>query len=221
MPLKVRTRPVHIFPTRASKNDGKIRVVMGSMFAGKSTELKRVLNRVKHSHKRAVIFRSSVNVRDESHAIKTHTGENIAFAEFPTFTITDAEGVMKLMKNEIVYTAKEIIIEELQFFPVEIAEMCEDLALNGCNITAATLDTNFSRTDWTTTRALVCIANKVVKLKATCDDCYEPSLFSLLTTNEELDPTKPNVGGSEKYKTVCRRCYLQYHHLLEKKTESN
>lgn len=221
MPLTSRKRPIHIFPIRGSKKDGKIKVIMGSMFAGKSTELKRVLNRVKHSHKSAVILRSGANTRDKSHAIKTHTGENISFVDFPTFTITTPNDVMNLLSNETVYTAKEVIIEELQFFPIEIAEVCEDLSLNGCNITAACLDTNFMREDWPAVRLVKNIADKVVKLKGTCDYCYEPSLFSLLATTDELDPTKPHPGGAEMYKTVCRRCYLTHHHLLEKKIDSN
>src|SRR5574338_6337 len=112
------------------------------------------------------------------------------------------------MNNEIIYKAKVICIEELQFFPIEIVEMCEDLVLNGGKIFAACLDTNFMRKEWPVVVAACNIANKIVKLTSTCDFCHNTAIFSLCIV-EGLNPNEPNTGAGEKYKATCRRCYLE------------
>lgn len=62
----------HIKKLRASTQRGRIELIMGPMFAGKSTELLRRVNRLEISGKRCLSIKYAADIRYSNDAIATH-----------------------------------------------------------------------------------------------------------------------------------------------------
>lgn len=96
---------------------GHIELIMGCMFAGKSTELIRKVNKYQIAGKSVLNVKFQADTRYDKIRISTHNNQGI-----------DAVGVLKLAELKEVWTNYDVIgIDEGQFFE-DIVEFCENAA---------------------------------------------------------------------------------------------
>ena len=74
-------------------------------------------------------------------------------------------------------------------------------------VMVAALDGTFQRKPFSNIMELVPLAEEVVKLRAVCSDCFEDGSFTMRTSKEKEIEV---IGGKDKYKAVCRKCYLSH-----------
>lgn len=180
---------------------GTLELIIGPMYAGKSTELIRIINRYKCLKKSILVINHSFNNRYNSTNLTTHNKEEIDNC----IIVSKLENI-ELDHKEIFDNAEVIVIEELQFFEdafYYVSKWCDN---NGKHLICAGLDGDFERKPFGDVLKLIPHAEKIIKLTALCEKCGDgtPAIFSkriIANTDKTL------VGSSEYYIACCRKHY--------------
>ena len=177
-------------------NQGYLELIIGPMYAGKSTELIRIINRYKCLKKNITVINHTLNNRYGSIGITTHNKEKI-----------DQCIILNKLSEldiDILNKSDVIIIEELQFFSDAfhyIVDWCDN---KDKIIIAAGLDGDFKREPFGDVLRLIPHSDKITKLSALCKRCGDGTLahFSKRITH---DNEKTLVGSNDFYEAVCRK----------------
>ena len=180
-------------------NNGYLELIIGPMYAGKSTELIRRINRFKCLNKKIIVINHIFNNRYGSNGLTTHNKEVIE----QCIVLEKLSDLDETILNE----TDVIIIEELQFFSDafnSIINMCE---YKEKIVIAAGLDGDCNRDAFGDVLRLIPYSDKVKKLSALCKKCGNGTLahFSKKIIN---DSNKILIGSNEIYEAVCRKHYL-------------
>jgi thymidine kinase len=180
---------------------GRIEVIVGPMFSGKSEELIRRLKRARIARQRVACYKPDIDLRYHrtaiaSHSAHTHEAKVIANVE-------DLRGELFPILNEV-----EVIgLDEAQWLDDEIVPLATQLVLLGKRVVIAGLDTTFAGQPFGPIPALMAIADEVTKLSAVCMVCGAPAIHTQrLGSSQELVV----VGAAGLYEARCRRCFLPY-----------
>nr|AAA47227.1 thymidine kinase (EC 2.1.7.21) [Rabbit fibroma virus] len=172
---------------------GHIHLIIGPMFAGKSTELIRLVRRYQIAKHKCLVVKYEKDIR-YGNGVCTHDNMSITAVCTPSLDKIDS----------VAENAEVIGIDEGQFFP-NIATFCERMANRGKVLIVAALDGTFQRKPFSNISELIPLAENVTKLNAVCMYCYKNGSFSKrLGDKMEIEV----IGGSDKYKSVCRKCYF-------------
>ncbi len=178
---------------------GRIEVIFGPMFSGKTTELIRRIRRYQIANKTCLLLKYKGDIRydEEKECVVTH--DRGTWKAIPTLVLGDM--LMECMCADVVG------IDEGQFFP-DLLEVCEHLANRGKIVIVAALDGTFQRRAFETTFHLMSVAEEVVKLSAVCRQCHQHAPFSKRIGD---DMRVELIGGADKYAALCRRCFHASH----------
>lgn len=180
---------------------GRIELIIGPMFSGKTTELKRRIEREKIGGKKVVIIKHSLDNRaNKFKDIHLHSGE-ILKADFVTKDLSEVD----VSKYEVVG------IDEGHFF--SSLKIVEKWANNGKYIIIATLVSNAKREtfihSWESpVLDLIPKCENIKTLSAVCVKCKGDAHFTKKIKRGIIEKFVIDVGGAEKYEAVCRNCYL-------------
>lgn len=189
------TRPPLI--ARFPQKRGKIYVICGGMFAGKTEELIRIQTRAEYANLRVRCYKPTIDNRYSDKHIISHKGSQI-----PTKPIDTPQQILQDYEKEHIDI---IIIDEGQFMDNSIINISQELADKGCDVIIAGLDMDFKRNPFGPMPQLMAIADEIIKLKAICQKCGAEALYSHRLINQE---DKILLGGKNTYIALCRTCYL-------------
>jgi len=175
---------------------GKLTVVIGPMFAGKTTELQRRVKREIHACRRVCIIRYGKDDRYSKSLLATHDQSHIK----PTFSV---EKLSEVGEKWIDYDT--IAVDEGQFFP-DLVEFCQEVTDAGRSVIVVGLDGDFRRRPFGKICDLVPLAEEVVKITAVCMACHERDAH--FTRRTVASDATELIGGADMYIAVCRECYL-------------
>ncbi|KAE9550690.1 hypothetical protein FO519_006091 [Halicephalobus sp. NKZ332] len=175
------------------KQNGCIRLILGPMFSGKTTEMFRLCTRQKLAGKNVTIVKYAGDVRYDENMASTHDCKKM-------------EAIAAKEIKEVFHDLEEadvIGIDEGQFFP-DIVECAEQLANLGKIVFIAGLDGDFRREPFPCIARLLAFAENAYKLTAVCKRCGQAAPF----THRKIETNQIEViGGEETYMAVCRDCY--------------
>lgn len=183
------------------KRAGTLTVICGSMFAGKSEELIRLIRRSMYAKKRVQVFKHEYDKRYAEGHIATHEGVRL--------NAVPASSTREIEEN-IRKDTEVVAIEEAQFYDQPLAELCVRLADRGLTVLVAGLDQDFRREPFGPMPQLLAAADEVVKLRAICMKCGEPASHTQRIVNgKPASYHEPVVlvGASESYEARCRNCH--------------
>lgn len=183
---------------------GRVEVVCGSMFSGKTEELIRRLRRAQFAKQKVEIFKPAIDVRYSEEEVVSHEGNSI-----PS-TPVDSSASILLMAQE----SDVVGIDEAQFFDEHIVEVCNELASRGIRVIVAGLDLDFKGVPFGPMPALLAIADEVTKMHAICVRCGALAYVSHRIVAGEKQVL---LGEKQEYEPLCRECYAQA--MKEKKEE--
>ena len=183
---------------------GRVEVVCGSMFSGKTEELIRRLRRAQFAKQKVEIFKPAIDVRYSEEEVVSHEGNSI-----PS-TPVDSSASILLMAQE----SEVVGIDEAQFFDDHIVEVCNELAARGIRVIVAGLDLDFKGQPFGPMPALLAIADEVTKVHAICVRCGALAYVSHRSVAGEKQVL---LGEKQEYEPLCRECYAQA--MNEKKEE--
>lgn len=112
---------------------GRIEVVCGSMFSGKTEELIRRLRRAKFARQRVEIFKPSIDTRYSDEEVVSHDQNAILS------TPIDSSSSILLLASDI----DVVGIDEAQFLDEGLVQVCNELANRGVRVIVAGLDMDY------------------------------------------------------------------------------
>lgn len=173
---------------------GRIEVVCGSMFSGKTEELIRRMRRAKFAKQRVEIFKPAIDVRYSDDDVVSHDHNVI-----PS-TPVDTSASILLMSSE----TDVVGIDEAQFFDEGLVAVCNELANRGVRVIVAGLDMDYKGQPFGPMPALCAIADEVTKVHAICVRCGSLAYVShrLVANNKRV-----MLGEQAEYEPLCRECY--------------
>jgi thymidine kinase len=180
---------------------GKLEVICGSMFSGKTEELIRRLRRAQIAQLKTQVFKHSLDNRLTTENLHSHNGDKIS-----AIAIDTAAGLKDLALHDV----QVIGIDEVQFFSIELINVIQMLLEQGKQIYAAGLDLDFRGVPFGCMPPLLALADTVIKLKAVCITCGNDAHFTQrLVNGKPARFTDPIIliGAEECYQARCRTCY--------------
>ena len=182
------------YTTGESHRPGRIEVVCGSMFSGKTEERIRRLKRAKFAKQKVEIFKPSIDVRYSEQDVVSHDQNSI-----PSTPIDSSSSILLLAGDNDV-----IGIDEAQFLDNGLVDVCNQLAYRGIRVIIAGLDMDFKGVPFGPIPALCAIADEVTKVHAICVKCGSLAYISHRLVNSDK---RVLLGETQEYEPLCRECY--------------
>ncbi|MDW5266409.1 MULTISPECIES: thymidine kinase [Acidobacteriaceae] len=174
---------------------GRIEVITGPMFSGKSEELIRRLKRARIARQRVACYKPDIDLRYHRTAIASHSSQT--HDAITVATVEDLKAALFPQLGEI----DVIGIDEAQFFDTRLIPLSVELVHLGKRVVMAGLDTTFNAEPFGPIPALMAIADEVTKLSAVCMVCGQPAIHTQrLGQSQELVV----VGAAGVYEARCR-----------------
>jgi len=175
---------------------GKIEVIIGPMYSGKTTELLRRSRRYFFSGKKCLIIKHSDDTRYDQTNIVTH--DTVKCAAIKTDLLSKIEGIRDFQRVDV------ICIDEIQFYP-DAVKMCDKWANEGKIVIAAGLISNFMREPFEQVSLLLAKADDISHLKAVCTNTGLDAPFTRRISNETQIKV---IGGCDKYIAASRKAFF-------------
>ena len=177
---------------------GKLTVIIGPMFASKSTELLRIVNRYEAIGKKVLVINHASDVRYAKDSIHTHDGRSRKCVA--------VESLTECKENINEYDA--IVIDEAQFFKDLYEFVVPVVDMSNHHVIVGALSGDYKREPIGETLRLIPHADEIIKLESLCAVCNDmtPGLFTKRIVASE---DQVLVGGSDSYIPVCRNCFLK------------
>lgn len=182
-------------------DSGKLEVICGSMFSGKTEELIRRIRRAIIAHQNVQVFKPQLDNRFGIESVTSHNG--IRVTAKPVVSSKDIELFLEPQTTVIA-------IDEVQFFDSDIVQVTKNLANKGFRVIVAGLDMDFRGEPFGCMPQLLCCAEEVTKLNAICVVCGRLATRTQRLVNGQ--PARYNdavimVGAQESYEARCRECH--------------
>ena len=173
---------------------GRVEVICGSMFSGKTEELIRRMKRAEFAHQKVEIFKPSLDTRYSEEDVVSHEGTSI-----PSTPVDSSTSIL-LMAGD----TQVVGIDEAQFFDEGIVDVCTELARRGVRVIVAGLDMDFTGKPFGPMPALCAIADDVSKQHAICVRC---GALAYVSHRIVAGDKQVMLGEKEEYEPLCRHCY--------------
>lgn len=173
---------------------GRVEVICGSMFSGKTEELIRRLKRAKFAKQQVEIFKPAIDTRYSDVDVVSHDQNTILSTpvESSTSILLLAAGI------------DVVGIDEAQFFDNGLVDVCNKLAEQGTRVIVAGLDMDYKGVPFGPMPLLCAIADEVSKVHAICVKCGSLAYIShRLVDNDK----RVMLGETTEYEPLCRACY--------------
>jgi len=198
--------------TTSSNNTGYLEIILGPMYASKSTRLVEIYKQCKFCNIPVTVINHSIDNRYDEELLSTH--DKVKIPCIKTEKLTDVwvsnlhfnnlENIPRIKDKLEIAKSDVILINEGQFFP-DLYEVVIDMLKYNKKIYICGLDGDFERKKFGSILDLIPLCDKVTKLTSLCSQCKDgtPGIFSMRLTNE----VEQTVVGSDNYIPVCRKCY--------------
>ena len=179
---------------------GWIEVICGSMFSGKTEELIRRIKRVKLAKQKVKVFKPKRDTRYSKKKVTSHDSNTIK-----SKSVSSSNKIIKLSENFDV-----IGIDEVQFFDVEIVDVCNTLANSGKRVIVAGLDMDYKGKPFGQMPNLLAIAEYVTKVHAVCTKTGKMANYThRIVDSDELIL----LGDIKKYEALSRKAFNKMNNL--------
>lgn len=195
----IQTRCVHS-KSSLSSSSGEIHVIVGPMFAGKTTTLLHRVQAEINDGRNVAIIKSNKDNRYGLDSVVTHDGVKLPCCALPNLSS------FKQSFGQDAYDQLDVIgIDEAQFFG-DLYDFCRDVAdHDGKTVIVAGLDGDYLRRSFGSVLDIIPLADSVTKLSAQCEICGKRAIFTLRKTEETRTEL---IGGADVYMPVCRQHYV-------------
>ncbi len=183
-----------------SKPTMSLELILGPMFAGKTSALQTIIRRHEALGLSCVAYKPQIDDRyGADEFIYNH--DKVRVAAHPTQT---------LLQNRSTTDYKEarlVIVEEGQFFDDLLPFVIQAVEVDNKHVVVAGLDGDRYRKPFGDILKLVPLADRIHKLTSFCKVCADgtPALF---TYGRPATENTIHVGGADVYMPVCRKHYI-------------
>jgi len=185
--------------------DGFLHLIIGPMFAGKSTHLIKIIRRLRAIDIPVFVIKPSIDNRYSETHVASHDNVN------ENCFICDK--LREVLKEDNYKNAKVVIVEEGQFFKDIVKFVKRATDEDKKHVIVYGLNGDYKRKPFGHILKLTALANKIDKFDAYCYFCKNTTPADY-TLKEKGSSERIEVGDKDIYKPVCRKHYLE-------KTQSN
>lgn len=173
---------------------GYLKVILGPMFSGKTTELMRIYNKYNSCDIKCCVINHVTDDRYDKEKMCNHNGVML-----PAFNYKTLSESIHLVSNYDIF-----LINEGQFFD-DLYDIVNILVnMHKKRVYVCGLDGDYKRRKFGSILDIVPMCDEVTKLKAICKKCKKnPAIFTHRLSNEQ----EQTVIGSDNYVSLCRNCY--------------
>ena len=175
---------------------GRIEVICGSMFSGKTEELIRRIKKVELANEKYIIFRPKIDSRNPENKIISHAKNEISAS-----IVSSPKEILDLSVNYSV-----IGIDEAQFFDQSIVDICNVLANKGHRLIIAGLDMDYEGNPFGPMPNLMACAEDVMKVHAVCVETGNPAGYSY---RKDSSDDLVLIGEKKEYKPLSREAFVK------------
>ena len=173
-----------------------LKIILGSMFSGKTTELIKEYNKYKSCGFECCFINHSLDKARFDSGTNTQAHNKLSIKT--DFTIDNLGPYARsFLRYDVLF------INEAQFFP-DLYKAVEWLLFHNKKVYVCGLDGDFKRQKFGSILDIIPLCDDVVKLKAICTNCKKSNgIFTKRLSNEK----KQTMIGIENYTSLCRKCY--------------
>jgi len=171
---------------------GRLTMILGPMFAGKSTELIRRGLAAREMGEEILVLKPEIDDRYHRERVVSHSGEWL-----PAIPVSIWPEIPKEISN--------VLLDEVQFFDKpwfrsNLSAMVTGLLNDGVHVTTSGLHADWRGKQFPVVRTLRTLANEIVFLTARCSLCAKPAHHTakLGGTLEQVQ-----IGGADLYEPRC------------------
>ncbi len=175
-------------------DNGRIEVITGSMFSGKTEELLRRIKRAKIAGQKCVLYKPIVDNRYHKTAVVSHDKNTLE-----SIAVKNPEEIFNWIDGIDI-----IGIDEAQFFNGALVEVVRRLANMGKRIIVAGLDMDYMGKPFAPMPEIMAIAEYVSKTNAICVVCGKLASHSFRTAKSDK---QVSLGAENAYEARCRKCF--------------
>lgn len=180
-----------------------LRIVVGPMFAGKTSEIQSVVRRYGCLGKKVLVLTADIDTRYQRDSVVNHDQTAI-----PAHGVT-ITGLMGVLGWPAFAEATAVVVDEAQFFVgclIPFVEAAVDQ--HGKHVVVVGLDSDAERKPFGDVLALAAQADSIEKKTALCRRCGDgtPAIFTKALAVKEVQVA---VGGADMYEPVCRRHFSE------------
>ncbi|BCS83012.1 thymidine kinase [Cotonvirus japonicus] len=188
-----------------------ITTIIGPMFSGKTTEFIRLIERKKIAGKKCLIIKHFCDTRfnkigETNSHVTTHS--NIIYKKCDIMylqSLSDTDNTESINMIKKIY---DVIGIEEGFFFEGLANFANELANNNIEVIVSTIDSSYKQELFPEIGKLISLSEIIIKLNAVCMMCKNSDAhFTIRTVDNDEEIL---VGGTDKYKSVCRKCLNNY-----------
>ncbi|WCJ37423.1 Thymidine kinase [Euphorbia peplus] len=179
---------------------GEIHVILGPMFAGKTTALLRRVNSEAKNGRNVAMIKSSKDNRYAIDSVVSHDG-----LRFPCWALPDLNSFHNKLGHDAYDKIDVIGIDEAQFFEDLYDFCCKAVEIDGKTVIVAGLDGDYLRRSFGSVLGIIPLADTVTKLTARCELCGKRAFFTLRKTEETQTEL---IAGADVYMPVCRQHFV-------------
>ncbi|KAF7831937.1 thymidine kinase a [Senna tora] len=194
-------------PQSPARSTGEIHVIVGPMFAGKTTALLRRIKSERDSGRNVAMIKSSKDTRYAIDSVVTHDG-----VKFPCWALPDLSLFRENYGHDSYEKLDVIGIDEAQFFDDLYDFCCKAADNDGKTVIIAGLDGDYLRRNFGSVLHIIPLADTVTKLTARCEVCGKRAFFTWRKTQQTQTEL---IGGADVYMPVCRYHYVNGQAAME------
>ena len=175
---------------------GRLEVICGSMFSGKTEELIKRVKKVELAGKKYKIFRPKIDSRNPNNKIISHAKNEIyaTIISSPEEILANCEGL------------DVVGIDEAQFFEQSIVKICNTLANDGYRVIVAGLDMDYKGNPFGPMPNLMACAEEVKKVHAICVETGNSAGYSF---RKEDNKDLVLIGEKKEYEPLSREVFIK------------
>lgn len=198
------------------KKIGKISLILGPMFSGKSSMLQKYIHTYQCIDRKVIAFNHSFDLRYGNNTISNHDGikiDAIMTSDLSNY-IPRLSGNYSENEKEItdiiqqIKNSELIAINEGQFFEGSLTNFCLYWRNEGKDIVISALDGDYKQEMFSEIIKILPKADHFEKLKAKCLDCKNGT-DAPFTFRKTKDTQQVVVGNQDIYRPLCWKCGIK------------
>lgn len=188
-----------------NRGSGRIEVICGPMFSGKTEELIRRLRRAEIARLSSLVFKPRIDVRYDAEDVVSHSRQRIK-----SVAVQDVEAIERFLSDTPPDSYQIVAVDEAQFFDETLPALVRKLADQRKKVVIAGLDQDYFGEPFSPIPELLALADCVTKQSAICMVCGEPATKTQRVSAEADaagydQPTEQvHVGATDAYEARCR-----------------
>ena len=182
-----------------------LRIVIGPMFAGKTSEIQSVVRRYGCLNKKVLVLTANIDTRYGTSALINHDQTAI-----PAYAV-EIHSLQEVLEWTVFKEATAVVVDEAQFFIGCLLPFVRT-AVDTWNkhVVVVGLDSDAEQRPFGDVLALIAHADTVEKKTALCRHCGDgtPAIFTKALGCRK-GGVQVAVGGADMYEPVCRRHFTE------------